>query len=301
MVDPFEDEDGDDTEEDAASAFSLLGDPLRLEIIRVLFEAGRGTPVPFSELYDAVDVENTGRFNYHRDELVPQYVRKVDGGYLLTEAGERVARAVNAGTYTGSVEMDDFGVPGACYECGAADLRGEYVGERFRIDCRACENRVLNVGVPPSVGRNRSPEAFVDAVQSWARYQTEQARDGICPVCGGPMEPGLSDPIRETLDYELQAVFDCTVCDRRIVSNFGLLAFWHEDVERFLRERDPELADRPYWAVEQAMAGEGVEFHSRDPVRADVSFHAGGDTCRVEFDDDNAVAEVTVDAGTDDR
>ncbi len=45
-------------------AFSLLGDPLRLDIVRVLWEARRGNAVPFSELYDSVDASDTGEFNY---------------------------------------------------------------------------------------------------------------------------------------------------------------------------------------------------------------------------------------------
>ncbi|QLD86591.1 helix-turn-helix transcriptional regulator [Natronomonas halophila] len=284
---------------DAADAFSLLGDSLRLDIIRVLWEAGRGNAVPFSDLYDRVDVSDTGKFNYHRQQLVPHYVRKSEDGYRLTQAGERVARAVNAGIYTENTEMEDFDVRGSCYDCGAADLRGEYVGGRFRIDCRDCDNRVLNVGVPPSAARGRDPAEFVDTYEVWARTRTEQAKRGVCPVCTGPMEPGLSEPIRDTLDIDLQAVFDCTVCDRRTVSYFGMLALWHEDVEAFLRERDPSLLERPYWAVEQAMTDRHATLVSEEPFRYRVTFRADGDVCAVAFDDTLDVVELSVEAAAD--
>lgn len=113
---------------DAADAFALLGNHIRLDIIRVLWEAGRGNPVPFSDLYERVDVSDQGKFNYHRQQLVPHYVRKSETGYRLTEAGERVARSVNAGIYTETTEMEGFDVHGPCYDCGASNLRGEYVG-----------------------------------------------------------------------------------------------------------------------------------------------------------------------------
>lgn len=290
----------EDARLDPADAFSLLGNPLRLDIIRVLWEAGRGNAVSFSELYDQVDVSDTGKFNYHRQQLVPHYVRKSDEGYRLTQAGERVARAVNAGIYTEYVEMDDFDVRGTCYDCGAADLRGEYVGGRFRIDCRACANRVLNVGVPPSTARDRTPSAFVNAYEVWARTRAEQARNGLCPICNGAMEPGLSRPIRDTLDVDVQAVFDCTVCDRRVVSSFGALALWHESVESFLRERDEALLERPYWAVEQVMTDRHSRLVSEEPFRYRVTFCAAGDICTVDFDDDLDVIDLSIESAGND-
>lgn len=280
---------------DAADAFSLLGDPRRIDIIRVLWEAGRGNPVPFSDLYDRVDVSDTGKFNYHRGQLVPHYVRKSEDGYRLTQAGERVARAINAGVYSEYTEMEEFDARGSCYDCGSTDLRGEYVGGRFRIDCRDCDNRILNVGVPPSTARGRGPSGFVDAYEVWSRTRVEQAKHGLCPVCNGSMEPDVSRPIRDTLDVDVQAVFDCAVCDRRVVTSFGTLALWHEDVESFLQERDASLAERPYWSVEQAMTDRHTTVVSENPSRYEVSFRADGEVCSAEFDDSLRVVDLSID------
>ncbi|WP_266081915.1 DUF7351 domain-containing protein [Haladaptatus caseinilyticus] len=279
-----------------ATAFSLLGDPLRLDIIRVLFEAGRSNPVPFSELYEAVDVGDTGRFNYHRDNLVPHYIRKTDDGYLLTEVGKRVARAVNAGAYTESPELEEFDVRGECYACGIANLKGEYVGERFRIDCQGCGNRVLNVGVPPSIVRKRDPRKFVNAFEYWARAQVEQASNGLCPECGGSVDPGVSTATRDTFDTKYQAVFDCVVCDRRIVTSVGSLAFQHEAIEQFFRDRNDALTERPYWAVKQIMTDEYTQLCTDSLVRIRVTFRASGDTCHIEFDDNLTVVDLTVES-----
>lgn len=278
-----------------ADAFSLLGNPLRLDIIQALWEAGRGNPLPFSELYERVNISDTGKFNYHRQQLVPHYVRKSEDGYRLTQAGERVARAINAGTYSEYTEMENFDVRGACYDCDATNLRGEYVGGRFRIDCRACDNRVLNVGVPPSAARGRDPAEFVCAYEEWSRTRVDQAKNGLCPICSGPMEPGLSKPIRDTLDIDVQAVFDCSVCDRRAVTSFGALALWHEDVQSLLREHDGSLVEQPYWAVEQVMTDRHATLISEDPFRYEVTFDLGNDVCSVTFDEELSIVDLSVD------
>lgn len=276
-----------------ADAFSLLGDSVRLDIIRVLWEAGRGNPVSFSELYDRVAVSDKGKFNYHRQQLIPHYVRKSEDGYRLTHAGERVARAVNAGIYTDDTEMDEFDVRGACYDCGVSNLRGEYIGGRFRVDCRDCNNRVLNVGVPPSTARGRAPPDFVDAFEVWARTQVEQAKRGVCPSCNGPMDSGLNRSPRDTYEIDIQAVFHCTVCQRRVVSSFGILALGSERLETFLRERDEPLLEQPYWSIEEAMTDRHATLVSEDPFRYQVAFYSGDDACTVEFDDDLDVVAVS--------
>lgn len=153
---------------------------------------------------------------------------------------------------------------------------------------------MLNVGVPPTAARERDPEAFLDAYQVWARTQVEQAKNGVCPVCNGPMEPGSSEATRDTLDIDVQAVFDCTICDRRVVSSFGMLALWHEDVRSFLRDHDESLLERPYWAVEQAMTDDHTALVSEDPFRYRVEFPTDDRVCRVEFSDDLDVVDLSV-------
>jgi hypothetical protein len=37
--------------------------------------------MPFSELYEAVDVDDPGKFNYHRKKLLGRFVRKDEDGY----------------------------------------------------------------------------------------------------------------------------------------------------------------------------------------------------------------------------
>jgi hypothetical protein len=79
-----------------ASIGSLLADETRIDILRELYavtadEGGDG--LSFSTLRRRVDVSDSGRFNYHLDQLSGQLVTKTDDRYTLTRVGERLVRA----------------------------------------------------------------------------------------------------------------------------------------------------------------------------------------------------------------
>ena len=61
MSQPAEGGDADPPSEGLApaEAFALLGDDARIAILRALWEREAETPVPFSELYDAVDIDDS--------------------------------------------------------------------------------------------------------------------------------------------------------------------------------------------------------------------------------------------------
>jgi ribosomal protein S27E len=282
-----------------ADAFSTLGHPVRLEIVSTLSEESVQSPLQFSALYELVGAEGTGRFNYHLGELVPHFVSKTDDGYELTAAGERLARAVTAGTFTDAPDLESFELDGRCYDCGADSLRGAYEDEAFRIECRDCGRVVINVTVPPSLVRGRDPESFVDAFDRWSRSQVEQARQGLCPDCGGAVDPAVVRNAHDTISFELLARFDCAVCGRRLVTSFGALAAAEPEVEAFHRRRGTSFAERPYWEIPQYVSDEWVEVVSRDPTRVRVTFVRDGDTCRVDIDDELRVVETTIVPGRD--
>lgn len=285
---------------DPADAFSLLGDPSRLQIVTALQEAVDAAPVAFSTLYDAVDVDGTSRFDYHLDELVPHFVDRSEEGYDLTAAGRRVARAVAAGTYTDAVRLAPVAIDGECYACGDAALSAAYGGERFRVDCSACGEDVLAIRVPPSVVRGREPREAVDAVERWSRTQVDQATRGLCPTCGGAVEPAVVEDLGAAVDPDVAAAYDCTVCDRQVLTSFGALAAREEAVVEFLAERGRAPTDGRYWERDAWVSGEPVAVDSRDPWRVRVTVQADGDDCRVTFDGDLEVVDVTVADGGDD-
>lgn len=285
---------------ETADVFSALGNETRLAIVSVLHGETPETPAQFSTLYDRIDVDDSARFNYHLKQLVPHFVSKSDDGYELTAAGRRLARAVTAGTYTESPTVEPFGVDGRCYACGAKELRGEYAEEAFRIDCDGeggCGESILRVHVPPTLVRDRDPEDLVDAFERWSSYQIEQARNGICPECGGTVRPRVREEVDDRIPFEAVAEYACTVCGRRAVTSFGAVAYRHPDVQGFHERREASLEESRLWEIGQYVAGEGVEVHSRDPWLVRVSFYADGDACHAEIAGDLEVVRTEIVAG----
>jgi DNA-binding IclR family transcriptional regulator len=78
-------------EADPTDALAVLGDETRVAILRALAEADE--PVAFSELRRRAGIDDAGRFNYHLSTLREYFVREVDGGYALRNAGSRVVAA----------------------------------------------------------------------------------------------------------------------------------------------------------------------------------------------------------------
>lgn len=283
---------------DAAAAFALLGEPVRLEIVLALHDQGPGTPPSFTALYELVSAEDTGRFNYHLNELLDRFVTRSDAGYSLTAAGRRVARTVEAGVYTDAPTVDPVTIEGACYACGESALAASYRDEVFRVECRGCGEPIVVVRVPPSLAQNRSPAAFVEAVSAWSESQVDQAVKGLCPACGGAVTPSISTEVHESIAFEAVAAFSCPVCGRTALTSVGTIAARDPRVEAFLEEREVSVWERPYWEVPQFVAGEGVTVESRDPWRVSVRFEAGGDVCVATVDGELCVVEVAVEEST---
>jgi len=75
--------------------FTLLSDDGRPEILRALWTADE--LVALSDLQEATGIRDSGRF-YHLDRLVGKFVHKTPDGYELTQAGEEINGAIEAGS-----------------------------------------------------------------------------------------------------------------------------------------------------------------------------------------------------------
>ncbi|MFC6736862.1 DUF7347 domain-containing protein [Halolamina salina] len=110
-------------EADPTDALAVLGDETRIAILRAL--AAADEPLSFSELRRRADVRDPGRFNYHLSKLREYFVREVDGGYALREAGSRVVAAAGvAGTSAAEPDLVDDSPdsePSTCPVCGETD------------------------------------------------------------------------------------------------------------------------------------------------------------------------------------
>lgn len=276
-----------------AEAFSLLGDEVRIEIIAALDET-RLKRVSFSELYDRVELDDSGQFNYHLSKLVDHFVSKTDGGYQLTAAGERLARAVAAGLYTDSPEFPPFEVRGTCIACAEPALEAAYADEQFTITCGACDHRMLGVSAPPSLVRGRSPEEALAAFEEWSFLQVEQARAGICPSCGGSMDQSVTRQTPDGLPFDVLPELTCGVCGRRVVTSFAAVARGDPTVEAFRDRHDLDYRSRPYWELDEYVSDEHLELLSESPFRMQLTLPAADRVCEVVIDGSLDIVRTTV-------
>ena len=285
------------TEFDSADAFSLLGDETRLKTLTVLGDPSTETPMEFSELYQQIDTEFTSGFSYHLNKLVPIFVSKTEEGYSLTTFGERVARAIVAGTFTNNCDLDWFPVDGTCLACTKRSLQASYVDEDFIVKCSACDERIVTIQVPPHLIRGRDPDEFIHRVSqwiyNWMRMSMSLVKHGICDYCGGAVVSTVIDHV-ETYDrIDILLRFECTNCGEIRRSTVGALASLHPSVNAFLSQRGVPLQEQLYWEIESVISDVNMDILSEDPWRFQVSFSADGDTCTLTINEEFEVVDIS--------
>lgn len=128
-------------------AFELLSNETRLAILLALWEAydprAVDNAVPFSELYDRIEIRDSGNFTYHLNKLTDHFIKKTDEGYQLRNAGFKIVRGVIAGAGLNLEEqrLQSTKIPRSCESCdGPVELSYED-GRLYQI-CTACEGNL---------------------------------------------------------------------------------------------------------------------------------------------------------------
>lgn len=197
---------GDGSGTDAVAAFGTLANETRLDTLQTLHDAlrgheGPGQPaVPYAELRRRVGVEDSGKFNYHLTELTDAFVRKREGGYVLTQVGRTAVETVRRSFELDGAGFDETAVDGACPRCGAS-LVAAYDDGHVTTRCESCGGLLGADGLPPgTVSRlpfppagvpDHPPTAVVRAAHRRLERHLLSMRDGVCPRCGGATAAGL--------------------------------------------------------------------------------------------------------------
>jgi len=244
MVDPG---DGGPSVEDLVAAFELLSDETRCRILLSL--AALSSPqwslrgVRFSELREAVDVEDGGRFNYHLSRLEGSLVVKDGDRYQVTYPGYRIAQIVRS-----LAAADADGVTGSTGECPWCDAATETVCESGFLVVECPEHgTVFDMYIPPAVAEHHGPAAIERYAGKRARWYVELATAGACMECWGTVEARLPVPVAETtidapfLDGDEPTVeFACAGCNVTywlppgvcVLHHPAVVAFFHEENDR---------------------------------------------------------------------
>jgi len=261
----------------SAEVFKLLASDARIEILEALGDPP-GRSMSFSALYERTSIKDSGNFSYHLNELLGTFVRKDDGEYLLSHAGEQVFGSIEAGTYQAVATVDATEFGGTCQLCGG-DMLFEYANERAKVYCAACE-KGRAFPFPPARLSDYDLEALPAASARWYRTLVKRILDGFCPVCAGRMTGELVHGPRpaETPTDPAMASFTCDNCGKAAALSAATIATFHPIFEGFLFEHGFDTRSGPHSEVWDALADTTERTHTRDPLSVEVTFTHEGET-----------------------
>lgn len=286
---------------DPASAFKILGNETRLDILLALLDS-RGHPLSFSELRKRVGIRDGSQFNYHLRKLEPTYVAHDGDGYHISIAGSEVITAIVAGTLTEQHAVPPFPVEGECFDCGG-ELLARYEDELMRIDCAECDLPHYLAFLPPGGLTGRTPEEALAASDSLLRAASFLCTEGICPGCTRRTRQSILGP-EETLPVSVvgaeaaerlrecsgpSVFYECEGCGIWYYLTMGDTLVFEPVVVQFYRDHGLELSEIPSWTLpwsRPALAGKYAEIVSDDPFRVAVRFPLEHETLIVTLDED---------------
>lgn len=281
--------DESDPEREALSpgrAFTLLGNETRLDTIRALW-AAEGT-LSFSELHDAVGLEDSGQFNYHLKQLVGNYVEHGPSGYQLSPAGRHVMSAILAGAVDRSPRLGTIPIEGACVHCGGTlEAEFEAVGT---VSCQDCGRSLMTDAFPPAggVGRDRSeiPRAF----DIWLRNRSLIARQGICPQCAAPVDTTVEFHTKR--DLPIRGSHRCRNCKHEESGPIYVYVLDHPAVVSLFYDHGIDIRTVPYWELRHYFTEFSATVDSEDPLRISVTVPVEDDSLRLTLDETLGVVAV---------
>lgn len=274
-----------------AEAFAALSDPMRVDILRALWDA-EGNEATFSELREAVGVTDSGRFNYHLRKLTDTFVSKSEAGYRLTVAGSSVVGSLLAGAYTRVGTVGPLPVGEPCGFCGGR-RHFTYDDERARIDCADCDVST-HFRVPPGVFAEYEPEEFPAVTERYVRSNFEQADNGFCPYCEGRIHPTLSTTAADA-DSDFGGVptaqYDCLRCGETFTTDVGTGLINRAPVISFFDDHGVDVGSASLSRV-RATGPDDAEIVDTEPLRARVTYAADGDRLALTVDDGLEIVAV---------
>ncbi|WP_255150149.1 DUF7351 domain-containing protein [Halorarius halobius] len=277
------------TVDDLEAAFSLVANDIRFRIVQELWEArqAEALPMPFSELFDSVDVQDSGQFNYHLDKLVPRFVRNVEDGYELTFAGEQVIGAAVSGVYTDTdVTVDGIDV-GECTDCGST-IEARYEAGRLDVQCVDCELVVAGgMPAPPVLAASHDPESLPRVFSQFLLTRSQSLTRGFCHHCGGRIESSLDT---ESWD-EPHVQQSCQACGVDVGMAVEAVVLDHPAVVSFLYEEGIDLRETMIWDLDWLFDTE-VTVASEEPLRVELTMDGDDERLDLTLDETLSVVDV---------
>jgi hypothetical protein len=301
-------------------AFAVLGNEIRLDIVRVLWNADAAfeyddvsdsaETISFSELRRRVDIDDNGKFNYHLSRLVPHFVRQTADGYRLSGAGKQIARTVIAVSGPETVEFSgDFEQD--CPVC-AAPLTAVYEDQWLRISCTGCDG-VFGDKAPdgaiffsnyPAAGlTDRSPdEAFATGFYRCMLDITYMMRD-VCRECAGAITASMTvcdahrtrdgDPCSSCgTRFPVWAELRCDTCGFAKCLPVEAFVMGLTPAIGFLDDLGIDVLAPSFGEVVDLLQNRFETTITEDPTRVTVAIRGEAETLSISLDDDMSVIDV---------
>lgn len=299
----------DDPGGPANEAFALLGHEIRLGILEAFFD--RHEPIPpesfaaarerrtqsYSDLMDAVGMRDSGKFNYHLEQLLGVYVEKVEGGYVPTASAVAIHRAVVANRPTDPSPAEPL-IENDCPNCGTA-LEARYEQEYLTVECPACDvfwglsYAFPKNGLAVREGESASENVF-EALYDRMMFHVGLARTGQCPSCAGVVEPTI--PRDRLAEGRVPTVeLTCEHCSWLVtVDVLSALQFEPRVTATLVELGVSPDGDGGLQATEELLGGVSGRVTSTKPLRVAIEVDADDGDATVVVDEDLDVVSVTV-------
>jgi len=302
-------------------AFAALGNETRLEIIRVLWQAGAiqeyddidetaETTIAFSDLRRRVDIRDNGQFNYHLSKLVPHFVRQTDDGYRLSGAGKKIARTVVA--ISGEPAPDLTATPDTeCPICGGS-VTATYEDQWLRFTCPECdglfgdaapEGAVLHSSVPAAGLADRSSDEALSTSLYRCMLDLTYLTQGVCRECASAVSTSMSvcDDHSVTgtqscdacgTPFAVWAEYRCETCRfaKRLPVEICVMGL--TPVIGFLYNRDVDVLAPSLDEIVDVLRTQVETAVSEDPLRVTVTIQDDDDALTVTLDEEMTVLDV---------
>lgn len=282
------------------SAFALVGNEIRAEIVRALGDArgqeGARPILSFSELHGAVDVDVvSSQFNYHLKQLLDYYVDRTDEGYRLRPEGSMLYRTFRAGTFTDRETFGPLDVGFDCHHCGQA-VEGVYEDGMFTVQCEHCETLFDLILVPPAT---LDPADGVDdllhRIDQHNRHRRLAFNRGVCPMCAERTDTKFLTPAESPFDpvKERDVVVhqSCGHCGSQMYVGVGAALLYDPGLVAFCFDHGLDVTEVPLWELEFAMTDQHIDVRSQDPWRVALELELDGDVLELVVDEDLTVLE----------
>ena len=300
-------------------AYALLGNETRLDILRVLWEAGAHREyddidptektITFSQLQRAVDIRDNGQFNYHLSKLIPHFVRQTDDGYRLSGTGKRIARAVVVSSGERDPEVSDD-LQTACPLCGAP-LTAAYEDQWLLVTCTDCpgefgdstpDGTIFYAPFPRAALADRTPDDALSTGLYRCMLDLTYLMQGICRECTSPVTASVS--ICDSHDVAenhacracgtlapVWADLRCDTCRFAKRLPVEVCAMGLTPVIAFLYERGIDVLSPSYHELAEAESAFRTTVTS-EPLRITVTITDGPDELTVTFDEELTVTDL---------